>query len=266
MAHYTDLNLRDRDRTLAYTDFHKTYTWLSINDRSHANLDIFYSPPPPIVTLFMRLEISSHFPLSPSLKTVTSFMNDPLQKMTIDFEINRTAGVLGNIGGTIFLGCGWSFTGSMGGLRNSPSVRFKELDLLFWGNWFFLRKQTWIFTKDFFAEGDISYYVHFDKWSHLPRSSVHFINMYPGVNFINSIRAHFSYEISQQSQNVTRKTTFVRKICTYTVDEIDTSCLTLVATLTISHMYKFVLYECKSLLMSCSVSIYKRSPLSINTC
>jgi hypothetical protein len=68
----------------------------------------------------------------------------------------------------------------MGGLRNSPSssVRFKELDLLFWSNWFFLRKQTWIFTKDFFAEGDISNYVSFDKWSHLPSSEVHIWNIY----------------------------------------------------------------------------------------
>jgi len=32
----------------------------------------------------------------------------------------------------------------------------------------------------------------------------------------------FFVQIFQQSQNVTRKTMFVRKICTYNVDEIDT--------------------------------------------
>jgi hypothetical protein len=32
----------------------------------------------------------------------------------------------------------------------------------------------------------------------------------------------FFVQIFQQSQYITRKTTFVRKICTYSVDEIDT--------------------------------------------
>ncbi len=32
----------------------------------------------------------------------------------------------------------------------------------------------------------------------------------------------FFVQIFQQSQNVTRKTTFIRNICTYNVDEIDT--------------------------------------------
>ncbi len=43
---------------------------------------------------------------------------------------------------------------------------------------------------------------------------------WPVVNFINV--SAFFVQIFQQSQNVTRKTTFVRKICTYYVDEIDT--------------------------------------------
>jgi len=43
-----------------------------------------------------------------------------------------------------------------------------------------------------------------------------------GVNFINIIRGHFSYEFFNKAENVTRKMTFVRKIRTYNVDEIDT--------------------------------------------
>ncbi len=97
--------------------------------------------------------------------------------MARGIEINRTIGVLGNIGGTIFLEGGWSFTGSMGGPRNSPWVRFKELDLLKQAIWFFLRKQTWLFTKDFFAEGDNSFMSLSTGRSQASQEVAHLINI-----------------------------------------------------------------------------------------
>jgi len=44
---------------------------------------------------------------------------------------------------------------------------------------------------------------------------------YPGVNFINVLRAHFSYKSSFKSKTYLEKKAFVRKIRAFNFDEID---------------------------------------------
>jgi len=46
----------------------------------------------------------------------------------------------------------------------------------------------------------------------------------PAVNFINIIHSHFSYKFLPKAKMLLEKaaeTTFVRKICTFHIDEID---------------------------------------------